>query len=227
MPEQPGAPLVSVRGEATIETEPEIATLVVVVAARDRDRRRTLDRLAERNDACLRLVREYGAAIENVESSRFTVIPELRDGRGERIRSYRGVVRVHVTVTDFAALGDLASRLSDQELITVEGPSWRLRRDSPVYARARREAARAAVARARDYTEALGARLTGVVELADVGLGTDERLAAPAGVGFGGPPVPGGAAPAPPPIALEPETQVVSARVEARFTMSQPDDLNA
>ena len=174
-----GAPLVSVRGEATIETDPEIATLVAVVAARDRDRRRTLDRLAERNNDCLKLVTAYGDAIENVESRHLTVLPELRDGRGEKVRSYRGVVRIHVTVTDFAVLGELTTRLSDQELITVEGPSWRLRHDSSVYARARREAARAAVARARDYAEALGARLIGVVELADVGLSTDVRTPPP------------------------------------------------
>lgn len=231
MTEHTDTPLVSVRGEATIETDPEIAKLVVVVAARDRDRRRALDRLAERNTACLELVRGYGEAVENVASGRLTVVPELRDGRGERVKSYRGFVRINVTVTDFSVLGELVSRLSDQELITVEGPSWQLRRDSSVYRDARREAARAAVTRARDYAEALGARLTGVVELADTGLSTDRRPRPhPEGrYGATAMAAPGGAETATPPpeIDLEPEAQIVSARVEARFTMSQPEDLNA
>lgn len=225
MAETPGTPQVSVRGEATIETGPEIATLAVTVAARDRDRVRALERLARRNDETLRLVRAYGTAVENVESTRFTVLPEPRDGRGEKVRSYCGVVRISVTVTDFSVLGELAARLADQELITVDGPAWALRRDSPVYARARQEAARAAVARARDYAGALGARLTGIVELSDVGLTLDRQRPVPVSTtAYGGAPAPGAA---PPPIAFEPEAQVVAARVEARFTMSQPSDLDA
>ena len=58
-------------------------------------------------------------------------------------------------------------------MTALEGPWWKLRHDSPVHRQARQEAARDAVVRAREYAEALGARLLGLVELADESLVTE------------------------------------------------------
>src|SRR5690606_28030461 len=120
-------PLVRVRGEATLEVEPEVARLTVLLRARDKDRRRTLDRLTERNQACLDLVRRYGEAVEDVDTSGMAITPEVRDGRGERVRAYHGAVRIRITVRDFAVLGELITLLGDEELATVQGPAWELR----------------------------------------------------------------------------------------------------
>lgn len=238
MAEFDGPPLISVRGEATIETEPEIAVLTIIVTARDRDRRKTVDHLAERNNDLLTMVKSYEEAVENLETSRLSVTPEMRDGRGERVKSYRGTVRTQLTINDFAVLGELTTRLSDQELITVEGPSWRMRRNSAVYSQARKEAAKAAVSRARDYAEALGTRLTGVASLSDTGLTIDRRAPSPFDASPFFPsaaaPSPAGAfgsahahaAEEPPSLDLEPGTQIIKATVEARFTIAQPDNLH-
>jgi len=81
--------------------------------------------------------------------------------------------------------------------------------------------------RAREYAEAVGGHLTGLVELADVGLTTEGRapamFAAPAPMA--GAVRAAAAAYEPPQIDLEPQVQVVHARVEARFTMSPPEGL--
>jgi uncharacterized protein YggE len=220
-------PLLSVRGEVTLEVPPEIVQLTITVTARDPKRERTLELLAQRSRECLDVLKGFGDAVERVETSGLTVYPELRaSGRREQVKAYRGTVRVDVTVVDFAVLGDLAARAADGEMTTLSGPWWRLRHDSPVHRRVRQEAARDAIARAREYAEAVGGRLTGLVELADVGLTTEGRLvrafAAPmARTADGG----GREAPEPPPIELEPQVQVVRARVEARFTMSPPEGL--
>jgi uncharacterized protein len=92
----------------------------------------------------------------------------------------------------------------------------------------RQDAARDAIARAREYAEAVGGRLTGLVELADVGLTTDRRQPAMFAAPMGGPApamARSGEAYEPPPIDLEPQVQVVHAGVEARFTMSPPEGL--
>jgi uncharacterized protein YggE len=220
-------PLLSVRGEATLEVAPEIVQLTITVMARDPNRERTLELLAKRSGECLDLLKGFGDAVERIETSGLAVYPELRaSGRREQVRAYRGTVRVDVTVADFAILGDLAARAADGEMTTLGGPWWRLRRESPVHRLARQDAARDAIARAREYAEAVGGRLTGLVELADVGLTTEGRpphaFAAPmARTANGG----RREAPEPPPIELEPQVQVVHARVEARFTMSQPEQL--
>lgn len=220
----PGPATVSVRGEATVEAGPEIVVFSVSVSARARDRRDALANLSQRNDEFLALVRSFGPAVEKAETSDVSVYPELRRGREEKVRWYRGTIRSRLTVADFTAAGELVGRIADLELCVVTGPWWQLRPDSPVYREARVLAARNAVTRAAEYAEAVGGRLTGLIGLADTGMG-------------GGHPVPvfaaaramadAGAEEAPAVIDMEPEAQVVQASVEARFTMTQPSSLRA
>ncbi|MFE9095094.1 SIMPL domain-containing protein [Streptomyces sp. NPDC007264] len=219
----PDAPRIAVRGEAHLEADPEIARIGVTVSARGTDRRTALDDLTRRNAAALELIKSYGQAVEKLETGAFSLSPELtRHGRGERVRAYHGRVHLTAELTDFTALGELATRLADLELTRVDGPWWSLRPDSPVHRTARQQAVREAVQRAREYAEALDTTLTALVELADVGA-EDAR------------PVPFAPAPAmrsmaygaaapeeAAPLDLEPERQHVYARVNARFTMAPP-----
>ena len=218
------APVISVRGEAVLEVEPEIARLSVHVQAKDDDRRKALDQLVERNQECLDLIRSYGEAIEKLETGGLLITPVLKfRRRAGDIQYYQGTAWIKITVADFGVLGELITRLGDLERTSVNGPDWALRRDSEVYRTATRQAAQEAVARARGYAEALGCRLTGLVELADEGLtqqgrGGFDAGAMPMGVLAA---APGGAEPEA--IALEPEAQVVRAAVEARFTTTAPE----
>ncbi|HEU5026534.1 MAG TPA: SIMPL domain-containing protein [Spirillospora sp.] len=217
------APLISVRGEAVLEAEPEIARLSVHVQSQEPDRRTALDRLTERNRAALDLIGSYGDAVERTETGGLVITPLVKYRRREGdIRAYQGTVLIKVTVADFTVLGELVTRLGDLERTRVDGPDWDLRRDSDVFRRAAEQAAHEAVARARRYAGALGARLTGLVELSDEGLGRDEGMAQPVALAgaFGRAP---GDAGEPEPIDLEPETQIVRAAVEARFTATAPD----
>ncbi|MEU8570093.1 SIMPL domain-containing protein [Streptomyces pathocidini] len=220
----PESPRVAVRGEARLEVDPEIATLAVTVNARGTDRRAALDDLTRRNTAVLDLVKSYGEAVEKLETGAFVVTPELSHrGRGERVRAYHGRVHVTAALTDFTALGELATRLADLELTTVGGPWWALRPDSPAHREARQQAVREAVQRAREYAEALGAELAALVELADEGAegAVPVGMAMPAAMprGFAGGVAEGAEAA---PLDLEPQRQTVQARVNARFTMSPP-----
>ncbi|MFD0688357.1 SIMPL domain-containing protein [Actinomadura fibrosa] len=217
------APLISVRGEAVLEVEPEVALLSVHVQSREDDRRTALDRLAERNRRCLDLVRSYGEAVEKLETGGLSITPILRYRRREGdIRAYQGTAWIKITVADFSVLGELVARLGDLERTAVNGPEWALRPDSEVHARAARQAVHEAVARARSYAEALGARLTGLVELSDEGVrDRDHAMPVAMAAGYGMPP--GAARDEPEAIDLEPAAQTVRAAVEARFTATAPD----
>ncbi|MET9528984.1 SIMPL domain-containing protein [Streptomyces sp. NPDC006649] len=221
----PGTPRVAVRGEATLEVEPETATLAVTASARGKDRRAALQDLTRRNTAILELARGYGGAVEKLESGALSVSPELaQHGRGEKVRAYFGHVRITVVLNDFTALGELTSRLADLELTRVDGPWWALRPGSPAHRDARRQAVRDAVTRAREYAEALGAELSALVELSDPGA-EGARPPAPGFAGsrmFGSPGAAPGASDDAPVIDLEPQRQTVYAQVNARFTMSPP-----
>ncbi len=217
--------VISVRGEATLLVDPEVADLTIVVTAHARDRREAFERLVKRNDEVLKLLRSYGDSVDRVESTGVSVAPDLRRGKDEKIRSYSGAVRVRVTVADLAILGELVARLSEFEAAAIDGPYWRLRRSSPVYREARNRAVAEAVARARDYAQAVGSRVTGLIELADTGLTTDAAVSPPrryaASFGARSAPAPGGAEP--PALDLEPQQQTVFASVEARFRAVQPE----
>lgn len=226
---------ISVRGESLLVVEPELADLTVVVTTQAKDRREAFERLVKRNDEVLELLRSYGDSVDKVESSGVAVHPEVRKGgRDEKIRAYRGAVRIEVAVGDFAVLGEIVARVADLEAAHLEGPSWRLRRTSPVYRKARTRAVREAVTRARDYAEALGSRITGLIEVADTGLMQSQVVRpqrapfATAGRTLAAPAPPGAAysaaysAAEPPALDLEPVGQEVRASVEARFYATQP-----
>ncbi|MBL1115608.1 SIMPL domain-containing protein [Streptomyces sp. 110] len=221
----PEIPRVAVRGEATLEVDPEIARLTITVSARGADRRAALEDLTRRNNQVLELVKSYGEAVEKLETGAFSVAPEINPkSRHERVRAYHGRVHLTATLTDFTALGELTTRLADLELTRVDGPWWGLRPDSPAYGRARQRAVRAAVRRAREYAGALDARLVALIELADLeaeeGPFQPVAVAAPrARSGYGGP----GDRDAVAALDLEPQRQTVYAHVNARFTMTPPE----
>lgn len=218
----PDAPHVAVRGEASLEAEPELARIAITVSARATDRAAALEDLARRNTDVLDLVKSYGDAVEKLETSALVITPELGKGRGERVRTYHGRVHIAATLRDFTALGDLTTRLSVLDLTRVDGPWWSLRPDSPAYRAARTQAVGDAVQRAKEYAQALGARLVALLELADQGLGASSgqrmnRAFAPAGA------QPQSGQEQLPVIDLEPERQTVHAQVTAHFTMTPPD----
>lgn len=212
------APIVAVRGEAIREVPPEIARFSVTVSARHGDRQTTLTRLAARAETIRDLIDGYGPAIERREAGDLRVRPELKGSR-ERIAAYHGSVTTTVTVTDFTVLGDMMLRLADQEQTGVAGPWWALRPGSPVHREARRAAIDDALVRAREYAEALGARVTALVELADTGMTQQPVMMTRAAYAFDASEAAGG----PPQLDLDPQPQTVHAGVEARFTISEPE----
>ncbi len=219
-------PVISVRGEAWLEADPEIAVVNVMVQARDRDRRAVLDRLTSRNRQVLDLVREYGEAVEKVESGPASARPEFKPkGDKERVAGYIGQAGVRVTVRDLSVLGELVARLAELELVTVAGPWWSLRPDSPVYRQARVSAAKDATRRAQEYAAAFGGRLGDLIEAADTGLLTSQgsqRAPAPGPSRMFAAARMGGPVDEAPSLDLEPVRQSVTAQVDARFTMVPP-----
>jgi uncharacterized protein YggE len=216
-------PVISVRGEAQLEAEPEIAVVSVTVQARDRDRRTVLDRLVARNKQVLDLAAGYGDAVEKTESGPASAYPELKKGDSERVSRYSGQASIRLTVRDFTVLGELVSRLATLELASVAGPWWSLRPDSQVYRQVRIAAAQDATVRAREYAEAFGGRLGELIEAADTGLLSSQAAQPqPGRAVFAAAAMRGAPAQEEPSLDLEPVRQTVSAQVDARFTMIPP-----
>jgi uncharacterized protein YggE len=219
-----GVPTVAVRGSWTAEVPPELARVQISVGARHGDRAQALRELTRRTDEVRGVLDGYGPAVESVESGALWVRPQFKDGKPrERVTGYLAGVHVTVTVVEFTVLGDLLLRLADRDMVSLAGPFWALRPDSEVHRQARTEAVRDARRRAEDYAAAAGSRLTGLVAIADTGMSMAERtplsFAAPAMFGTA----------ARDSVAdeltftVEPVPQTVSASIEARFTLTQPE----
>ncbi|MET7596159.1 MULTISPECIES: SIMPL domain-containing protein [unclassified Streptomyces] len=216
----PDAPHLTVRGEAHLETEPELARIGITLTARGTDRRATLADLTRRNTTTLDLVKTYGDAVEHLETSALTITPELtRHGRGERVRAHHGHLHLTAELNDFTALGELTTRLADLDLTRIDGPWWTLRPTSPAHKQARQQAVHDAVQRAREYAEALGTTLTALLDLTD----TEPEPAHPLDramrtMTYGAENTDG-----PAPLDLEPQRRHIHAQVTARFTMAPPN----
>ncbi len=123
-----GQPVISVRGEASLEVEPEVAFMNVTIEARDRDRRAVLGRLASRTQHVTELIKSHGEAVEKLESGPASVRPDIREKKAtERVARYLGRASLQITIRDFTVLGELMTTLSDEDLVTVAGPWWALR----------------------------------------------------------------------------------------------------
>ncbi|MFJ6198401.1 SIMPL domain-containing protein [Micromonospora sp. NPDC092111] len=207
-------PVVVVRGEAYREVAPELARFEVTATAREREREATVTRLAERAAAVRVLLDEHEPAVDRRETGELRVRPETNRS-GDRVVAYLGSVSTTVVVTDFSTLADLMLRLAELDQVEVAGPWWSLRPDSPAHREARHAAIADALRRAREYAEALGARVTALLELADA----DEGFGgARSGAMFARRAESGG----PPELELDPRPQTAYAVVRARFTISEP-----
>jgi len=192
---------------------PEQAAISVTVTARDRDRDALLTRLAGRAAELSTVLDGYGEAIAKRETGSVQVYPDLKRG-SERVVAYTGHVLTAVTVTDFVVLGDMLLRLAALEQVSVSGPWWQLRPGSRAGADVRREAIADALARAREYADAVGARVERLIEISDeVAGGVSPLMATRA---FGGAAEDTG-------LRLDPQQQTVQASVLVRVAITEPD----
>lgn len=206
-------PFVSVRGEALLVVEPEIADLGVTVRTRARDRQSALERCRAVQEDVAEVVRRAGDGVEAAETTGISVHLEYSPGGpGDPVASQH--TRLRVGALD--AVGELVVALGRLDDVEVDGPTWGLRHDSPAHGRARLEAVSDAVRRARSYAGAFGAELTALLEVSDPGIG-GSGLRAAAGVAA---------------LSLEaadlaldvtPVRCEVRAAVEVRFAMSEPE----
>jgi uncharacterized protein len=207
-------PQVVVRGEAYLLVDPELADVGVTVRVRARDRETALERCAARQREVLSVVYAAGDAVESAETAAVSVHLEVSNRRapGEPVATVH--TRLVLGRTD--VVGDLVVGLGRLEDVEVSGPDWRLRRNSPAVARARLDAVRDAVERARQYAAAFGAELTALLEVSDAGLSDGGFRVAGAMATmarFEGAPQ----------LDLTPARQEVHGVVEVRFAMSEPD----
>lgn len=214
--EQP-APTVAVRGEASIEVEPEIAVLSVEATGRDRDKTAALTELAQRQRALTELLEPFAAAIERTERGQISVYATYAPQRQDVPDVWIASARTTVTIGDLPAVPEIVRAVGALEALALSGPAWAVRPDSPVHRQTRIAAVDDALRRAADYAGAVGSEVTGLLEIADVGLsgGPGPLRAMPMALMAR-------AAAEPIELDLEPQLQTVHASIDVRVAISSP-----
>lgn len=212
-------PIVTVRGEASVEVESDLVDLHLTARARGTDRAAVLRDLEARAGQLVALVDRFEQAIERRSTDSFSVHPEFGGSKGGKVRGYSGQLSTHLTLHDFAVLSDLVVGANTIELTDVGSPYWRLRHDHPAYREARLAAITDGLTRARDYAAAFGAGIDRLVSISDDGTDVDAVM-----------PMSGGhfamramaASAEEMSFDFEPERQRVQGTVVLRFRMSTP-----
>ncbi|SDN45565.1 hypothetical protein SAMN05660199_00034 [Klenkia soli] len=204
------SPRVVVRGETTLRVRPGHATLSITATARDAQRDRALELLADLQRGVVDLLEQHAGLITRHSTAAVGVHPEYSDQKD--VTGYQAAVTTELRLDDVDRVGEVALAAAALDGCSLWGPNWALDRDDPAHARARTEAIGEAVSRARGYALAVGSTLTGLVELRDVGTGgTGPMMMAVSRRG------------ATPELDLEPALQEVHGAVEAVFLISPPN----
>ncbi len=208
-------PTILVRAEETRDVATEFATLAVTVRVREKTRADAVRRLAERSEVVRAVLDEHGLEIENRATGAVVIRPEVK-GSGERVTGHHASVTTTVTLRDVTTVGQVVTRLVEQEQVTIDSLRWRVRPDNAVHREVRQAAVAELIVRATDYAEALGARVIGLVSLRDTSAGESSPIAMT--VGYGGPSRSSAGYQAG--LELDPATVRVTAVVEGTFRIS-------
>ena len=127
-----------------------------------------------------------------------------------------GSVSTTVAVTDFAVLSDLLLRLASQEQTSIAGPWWQLRPGSAAGAEVRRAAIADALARAKDYADAVGARVDRLVEISDEAAGGHPVMLRAAAFDTSA---------TTSELQIEPQLETVQATIVVRVAITEPQSL--
>jgi uncharacterized protein len=234
---EPPRTVISVRGDAQLEVPPDLATTYGQIRTVENSKAAALQRAAEHLEAVQASLRELGGVplVAGDERRPLTWLarsassyPKVRWDKEtrRRIRTGRVVtdVDLRIHVRDFDLSDPVAGALAGQLGYHAGQVAWSVDRDNPGWRQVRNDAISAAVEKARDYAAALHGTLLSLDHLADVGLlgGADDHAYGLGAVGHVAVEMSrgGGRRAAP---SLDPEPQLLSAAVEARFSASVAD----
>ncbi len=162
---------VVVSGDWVVQAQPDTAILLISVVTQNKN---ALDAQAEnavKSDAVIRAVKAAAGAGAEVKTSGYNLTPQriYKEGQPPTITGYETRNTVTVTMSDLGRVGAVIDAASQAGANNVDGISFTLRKDRPARSEALAEATREAIAKAQVLAQALGGRVTRIVEVQEGG----------------------------------------------------------
>jgi uncharacterized protein len=166
-----GAPTrasVTVRGQGTVRTEPDVAILWITLSAFKESPGKALGDVAQRADALGVVLDELGVPEADRATAGVSVAEEFDPPtRGDRGLGHRATARIAVHLTDPEVIGRAISRASEDLQASIDGPHWFVTSANPARLEAARQAAADARSKAEAYAAGVGATLDVLVSLVE------------------------------------------------------------
>jgi uncharacterized protein len=174
----PGAPpMLEATADAVVHVPPDMATLTLGVVTEAANARSASDENARRANDVVQALARAGVAGKDIRTQGLALIPvyDNRPNDTPRIRAYRATNQVVVTTTNLAQVGQLLDEATRAGANVAGGLQLGLTDPVTAQTAAYRQATREALQRATAMAEAIGKKITRVVEIRTIDLGMPTR----------------------------------------------------
>jgi uncharacterized protein len=157
---------VTVTGEAMTKVEPDAAVLVVSVVTQNSQAIVAQQENARKSEAVANAIKTTAGADAEIKTSDYTLQPQYdyRDNQLPKIIGYDARNSVIVTMSELKNVGAVIDAASRAGANSIDNVSFILRQTSPARGQALADATRQAMNKAQSIAQALGGRVSRVVE---------------------------------------------------------------
>jgi uncharacterized protein YggE len=167
-----GGPLLSLSVSESVESTPDIATIMTGVQTRALSAKDAMGENAARMERLIAALVKGGVDRKDIQTSGINLAPQYdyanrTEGQGPRFIGYEASNQLSVTVRRLATAGDLVDAMVAAGATNISGPAFGIADPARLLDEARSKAIRTAQARADLYARATGhrgARLVTIVE---------------------------------------------------------------
>jgi uncharacterized protein YggE len=162
---------VLVSGDAIVQAQPDTAIMTIAVVTQAKRAIDAQQENATKSDAVVRALKAAAGAGGEVKTSGYSLQPQrlYRENQPPTITGYEARNSVTVILSDLTKVGAVIDASTQAGANDVTNISFTLRKDRPARDQALAEATREAVAKAQVIAQALGGRVSRIVEVQEEG----------------------------------------------------------
>jgi len=162
---------VMVSGDSIVQAQPDTAILNISVVTQAKQALEAQQQNAIKSEAVVRALKAAVGSGAEVKTSGYSLQPQrvYKEGQPPSINGYEARNSVTVTLSDLSKVGAVIDAAGQAGANDVSGISFTLRQDRPAKDSALKEATREAVSKAQVIAQALGGRVSRIVEVQEEG----------------------------------------------------------
>ena len=163
---------VLVAGDSIVRAQPDTAILVISVVTQNESALAAQQENAARSDAVVRAVKAAAGAGAEVKTSGYSLTPQrvYKENQPSTITGYEARNSVTVTMGELQRVGAVIDAAAQAGANNVETVSFTLRQDRAARDQALTDATRKAIGKANTIAQALGGRISRIVEVEEDGV---------------------------------------------------------